>query len=887
MGNPRKSSTNGAKLESGSLHQNGLPGGDRVSQQLTIDRIQQQRDLGLHHYKSGRLPEAEACFLQVLQTQPHNPNLWRLLGTIALQQQHHSAAIERLNRAIELDPEAPNSHSTLGTVYASLQRWPEAIQCFQTTIQHQPSDASTYAKLGGAYQMQGQTEEAIAAYQQALNLQPDLSPVHTNLGQLYQAQEKCEEAIASYRQALHLQPNSHHIHIAIGQICQQTGDLDEAVASYQRVLQLQPNLSSVHAKLGQLYQAQENLDEAIASYQRALELQPDFFEVLNNLGNVLKPQGKFEEALDSYHRALKLQPEDGETLNNLGTVYQALGNLDEAIASYQRALQLQPDFYQAHSNLGNAFKDRGQLDEAIASYQRALQLQPDFQPAHYNLGNAYQEEGNLPEAIASYHRALQLQPDCPQVLNEYVWMRRGICSWDGLSALEDSLMEASRTTRWAAPPLPMLAIDDDPAVQLTAAKNFCANAIGNSCSPLWTGERYRHDKIRLAYLSADYREHPVARVMAELFERHDRSRFEVVAISFGPKDSGPMGQRMVRAFDRFIDVREMSHREAAQLLRELEIDIAIDLAGYTRHCRPQILAHRPAPIQVSYVGYPATTGTDVIDYILADPFVAPTDRQPYFTEKLVHLPDCYLGHDSTQAIGDRTPSRAECGLPDDGFVFCSFNNSYKISPALFDVWMRLLDAVPGSVLWLKQGYPAAADNLRQETASRGIDPDRLVFASRMDELSDHLARHRLADVFLDSFPYNAHSTASDALWAGLPVLTCAGRSFASRVAGSLLYSIGLPELVTHSLAEYEALALNLATQPDVLDEIHRKLARNRLGMPLFDSDRLRRNVEAAYQQMWSLWQQGERPRTFAVSPSPDPSQSPQDLPHKQDTVKRN
>ena len=359
------------------------PTTSKPAQPLTSDRIRQQRDLGVRHYQSGRLPEAEACFEQVLQSQPENPDLWRLLGIVATQQQHYSTAIERLNRAIELNPKAPNSYSTLGAVYLKQQKWPEAIECFQATTRLQPSDASAHVKLGSAYQLQGKSEEAIDAYQQALQLQP----------------------------------NSPQIHIAIGQIYQQTGNLNEAIASYQRVLQLQPSLSSVHAKLGQLYQVQENLDEAIASYRQALELQPDFYEVHNNLGNALKERGKFEEAIVSYHQALQLQPNDPETLNNLGTVYQALGILDEAIVNYQRVLQLQPDFYQAHSNLGNAFKERGQLDQAIASYQRALQLQPDFQPAHNNLGNAYQEQGKLDEAIASYQRALQLKPDDPVAYN--------------------------------------------------------------------------------------------------------------------------------------------------------------------------------------------------------------------------------------------------------------------------------------------------------------------------------------------------------------------------------------------------------------------------------------------------------------------------------------
>ena len=696
---------------------------------LASDRIQQQRNLGEQHYQAGRLSEAEACFQEVLKSQPDNPNLWRLLGIVATQQQHYSSAIERLNRSIELDPNASKSYNTLGVIYLRQQKWLEAIDCFQSAIQLQPSDASAHAQLGNVYQLQGQSEAAIAAYQQALHLKPDLSPVRIKLGQIYIQQRKFPDAIASFQQVLQLQPDSHHVHYTLGNLYLQTD------------------------------------------------------------------------------------------------------NLKEAVACYQRALQLQPDFYQACFNLGNAWKGLGMLAEAIACYERAFQIAPENS----------------------------------EVLEEYVWGLREICRWNGLSTLEQSLVAASQSDEWTAPPFPMLAIDDDPAVQLAAAQKFRARIIDPSISPQWHFKPRNQDRIRLAYLSADYHEHPTAYLMAELFELHDRSRFELYAISFGQSDCSPMRQRLERAFDRFIDVRQMDSREVANYLHSLEIDIAVDLKGYTKDCRPQILAYRPAPIQVNYLGYPGTMGAQFIDYILVDPFLVPSDQQPYFSEQLVHLPDCYQVNDSQRAIGDRPPSRQECGLPEKGFVFCCFNNSSKLSPSFFEVWMRLLEAIPGSVLWLLGRNQLMEANLRKEALARDVNPDRLIFAP-LCQLPEHLARQRLADLFLDTSPCNAHTTASDALWAGLPVLTCAGRSFASRVAGSLLHAIGLPELVTHSLEEYEALALKLATQPDVLREIRDKLARNRAHKPLFDCDRFRRNIESAYIHMWSRWQQGEQPRGFTVFP---------------------
>jgi predicted O-linked N-acetylglucosamine transferase (SPINDLY family) len=356
--------------------------------------------------------------------------------------------------------------------------------------------------------------------------------------------------------------------------------------------------------------------------------------------------------------------------------------------------------------------------------------------------------------------------------------------------------------------------------------------------------------------------------MVVLFEFHDRASFEVIGVSFGPDDGSDMRSRLAAGCDQFIDVRMQSDEEVARLINELQVDIAVDLNGHTQYGRLGILAFRPAPIQAAYLGFPGSTGTDFIDYIIADATVLPFDQQPYYTEHVVHLPDCYQVNDRKRTIASRTPTREEFSLPAQGFVFCCFNNNWKITSAMFDVWMRLLTAVRGSTLWLFRDNGNAETNLRREAAARGIDPTRLVFADRLP-LQDHLARHRLADLFLDTLPYNAHTTASDALWSGLPVVTCRGKAFAGRVAASLLNAIGLPELVTHSLEEYESLALRLATDCSLLSEFRDRLEHNRLKFPLFDSDRFCRHIECAYTTMWELWQRGEKPRSFSVEPHRD------------------
>jgi len=353
--------------------------------------------------------------------------------------------------------------------------------------------------------------------------------------------------------------------------------------------------------------------------------------------------------------------------------------------------------------------------------------------------------------------------------------------------------------------------------------------------------------------------------MAGLFEVHDRNRFELFAFDNGFDDASPLRKRVEKSFESFTDISRSSDLDAAKLIRDHRIDVLINLNGYSGLPRNGVFAHRPCPVQVNYLGFPGTIGADYMDYIVADKHLIPGDEQRHYSEKVVYLPDSYQVNDSRRGISGRTPARAEAGLPEAGFVFCCFNNNHKLTPDIFDLWMRLLDKVAGSALWLLEDNPAAARNLRREAERRGVAPERLVFAPRM-ELDAHLARHRLADLFLDTLPYNAHTTGSDALWAGLPVLTCMGKAFPGRVAASLLHAAGLPELVTHTLEEYEALALRLATNPPLLAGIKTKLARNRATYPLFDTDRFRRHIEAAYVTMWERVQRGEPPGNFAVQP---------------------
>jgi predicted O-linked N-acetylglucosamine transferase (SPINDLY family) len=647
---------------------------------------------------------------------------------------------------------------------------------------------------------------------------------------------------------------------------QEKGDLEQAEILYGKALALAPERPSVMNNLAMVLFQLKKYAESKYLCERLLEINPQDAVALLNLGNCQVKLNSAEEALVSYERALKIRPDDADAQANRAIALLEMKRPREALESCDRALAVKPDLAEALSNRAKALRELERPQEALESFERALEIRPVFFEALQGLGNALVDLGRYQEAVESYEKALAISPDFEYLPGTLAWARTHCCDWRGRNEEFGRLLSAIRAGRRSVLPFMALGVTDSPQDQLLCARTWINDKFPASTASLWKGARYRHDRIRVAYLSADLREHVMAYCLLGLFESHDQARFETTAISFGPDVPSETRSRLMGAFSRFVDVRRESDREVANLLRELEIDIAVDLNGFTTDARTGIFALRAAPVQVNYLGYPGTMGAGFIDYIVADRFVIPEQHCPHYSEKVVYLPDTYMATDSRRVIADRTPARAEAGLPEQGFVFCSFNNNYKISPAVFDVWMRLLDKVEGSVLWLRGGGKEATRNLRNEAAHRGIAPERLVFAPRAERIEHHLARHRLADLALDTLPYNGHGTTSDALWAGLPVLTCLGTTFAGRVAASLLNAIGLPELITHSLPEYEALALELATNRERLADIRSKLAQNRGSYPLFDTDRFRRHIEAAYTTMWERHQRGEPPASFAVQP---------------------
>src|SRR4051812_29901965 len=616
----------------------------------------------------------------------------------------------------------------------------------------------------------------------------------------------------------------------------------------------------------------------------ALAREPADGEALYLLGCVSLFQNRFEEALGPLREAVRLTQRRG-VRHRLGYCYLALGDIaaaelvlgdevrafpdlvpaqnalgvalarqgkyDQALAAFQAALSRDPQSAEANNNMANALSELGRDEEALPYLRKAVQIDPQQADAQYNLGTLLQSLGRHEEAIAALEVALRLSPQSPYVLGHLIWNELAICRWQALGPRIESLRRQVLEHAIPAAPFVLVGLPATAQEQQVCAGLHIRAKFPRLPSPLWRGTRQRRGRLRLAYLSADFREHATAHLAVRLFELHDRSRFETIAISYGPDDGSPMRERLRRAFDRFVDVRGQNDLQIATLLRDMEVDLAVDLKGHTAGARMGILAHRPVPVQISYLGFPGSTGAPFIDYLIADRVVIPEEQRQFYSESVVYLPDSYQVNDAARTFSPRGTSRGELGLPPQGFVFCCFNSTYKITPAVFAVWMRLLASLPGAVLWLLADNEVAQRNLREAARSARIDPQRVVFASRVPH-GEHLARHAVADLFLDTLPCNAHTTASDALWAGLPVLTCAGETFASRVSGSHLHAIGAPELVTTSLDAYETLALELARAPDRLRILRERIRANRATAPLFDIAAYTRALENLLLDAWNL-----------------------------------
>jgi predicted O-linked N-acetylglucosamine transferase (SPINDLY family) len=737
----------------------------------------------------------------------------------------------------------------------------EATNRYRQVLERDPEHAQALYRLAVLECQQGRLGAGIDLVRRSLARVHNQPRAHNLLGMALGRLDRWPEALASFDAAIRNQPDYADAHGNRANALMELGRVAQAVASYERAVALQPDCVGDWLNLGAALQQLARHEQALSALDRAIDLRSDVPDAFFNRGNVLSRLERHEEALSAFEKALRLAGPNADVLNNCGNSLAGLNRHDEALERFEQALSLRPDHVDALTNRGIALRNLARDPEALASYDQALGKNPDHAAALYNRAVVLARLGHHPEAVAGLERLHCIDPSHPHSSALLADCRLEMCSWGAVEGFAGELR--ARIDDGLVMPFLALKFSCDAQAQLAAARGYVLRKVPAVRRVFETRKTAAQDKIRVAYVSADFCRHATAHLLSRLIEIHDRSRFEIIGVSLGRDDGSDARRRLERAFDRFLDWRHQGDREVAQRLNAMDVAIAVDLKGHTDGARPGIFAHRAAPVQVSYLGYPATTGADFIDYVIADKVVLPFDQQPFFTERIVHLPGSYQVNDPTRQISSRAFERPDAGLPDAGFVFCCFNNNWKITAPIFDVWMRLLGNLEKSVLWLLRSNEAASHNLRREAVARGIDPHRIVFAPRI-LAADHLARHRLADLFLDTLPYNAHTTASDALWAGLPLVTCRGDTFAGRVAASLLNAAGLPELITESLSDYETLACRLATDDALLQSMRRKLDSNRANCALFDVDRFRRNLEAAYIVMWERWQRGEGPRSFSI-----------------------
>jgi protein O-GlcNAc transferase len=806
---------------------------------------------GLACLERGEFANAEQLFVDTLVVLPRSVPTLSNLAISQYQQKKFPETIATAKRIIEIDPANIDAHMILATSYKEQESYEEALEIFDKIITVAPPMAEPHCNRSIILNKLTKYREAIESANLALSIRPTFVEAFLNRGNSLRNLKRFDEALVDYDKALSIKPDVAEAWLGRGNVLADLKRPDEAFAAYDKALSIKPDLENAWIGRGNLLRELKRPDEAFAAYDKALSIKPDLENAWVARGNLLGELMRPDEAFAAYDKALSMKPDLENAWLGRGNVLRNLRLYDEALAAYDGALSIKPDLVEAWLGRGNVFSDLKRDHESLAAFDKALSIDPDVPEAWFDRGNFFAARNQHDKAFAAYDKAMSIKPDLADVESQRLHAKMLCCNWSNFQTECRHLIDSNRAGTRDVTPFVLLTIESSAEDQLAAADKWAQDIPATSVFAHRSPALQRHERIRVGYLSADLRNHPVSYLLASVFEKHDRRHFETIGLSLGPNDDSHLRVRLKRAFDNFSDLGNSTDREIFDAITALEIDILIDLMGHTRGAPLPVLTRRPVPIQVNYLGYPGTIGGTHIDYILADKTVVTPEDRKYYSEKVVYLPDSYMPHDAIgRRISGQPFKRADFGLPDHSVVFCCFNNAYKLNPGIFTSWMNILRAVGGSVLWLGGVSEIAQGNLRREAKAQGIDARRLIFAKRLDSSADHLARHRLADLFLDTLPYNAHTTASDALWAGLPVLTQFGETFAGRVAASLLHAIGMPELITHSREEYEALAIELARNHGRLRNIREKLERNRLAAPLFDTALYTRHLEIAYQTMY-------------------------------------
>lgn len=823
----------------------------------------------LYLYQNGRLKEAEAlCQKALVRPQPASDLLF-LAGLIARDLGQWRIAADRLAQAVDAQPEDVQRQMALADVCLHLNMPAKAAAAYQQVLQMQPDHCGALVELGIVRHGQQAYAEAGALFARACRLAPDSVAAHFNMGLLMQDEGRFRQAIACFQRAFELDPDLVAALRLQAESHSRLGETGSAMAAFQQALNLAPDDGATYHSMGQAYQRQGDLAKAAAAYQQAIDRQSDMAPSWNNLGNVCKAQGDTQRAEACYRQAMALSPQRAEFVNNLAVLLKESERLFAALPLFQKAVQLAPGYVDAWINRGAAEMAAGQYAPAAESLKHALHLRPDDATANLYLGTVYSNQGRYGQARTHLNAAIRKNPEMAAACANLIPVLQQICDW---AHLADVCLQMDRFNRKALaagrsvaePAFVSLTRTEDAAVNVNIARSWsrdlCRRIQSQARPPQWAAGKKR---LTIGYLSGDFRNHPVAHQIRSLFALHDRSRFQIRAYSFGPNDNSDLRRQLETDCDHFSEIIALDLHSAAEQIRRDQVDILVDLMGHTQGHRMGICALRPAPIQVSFMGFLGSSGAAFIDYLIADRTVVPPSAAPDYSESLVWMPDCYQINDHRQPIAAESGNRENQGFAAHGFVFCCFNNQFKLTAAVFQDWMQILNAVPDSVLWLARGHRLALENLRRQAGICGVNPDRLVFAPKI-ALPEHLARLQLADLALDTTPYNGGATTSNALWAGVPVLSLKGARFVSRMSASALRAVGLPEMVVDTRRQYVQKAIALATHPQEMARLRQRLADNRLTAPLFDTPAYVRRLEYAYRQMADRARKGTPPASFAV-----------------------
>ena len=825
-----------------------------MNQNTDFEKAKETFILGLNSLEKKEFQNAENYFRESLKYLPDRVSTLTNLSSALLHLNKLTQAQQSAMQSIELDSQNLEGWINLGMIYQQMLEYEKSLVAYEAAFKISPINYEVCLQMAHTLMALNRYEDALISYKRATAISPNnLDGLYYQANALYEC-KKFEEALKLYKVTLGEQANNPEAFLNMGNTLNALGEFTEALISYDDAIRMRPNYSQAYSNKGVALHQLKRYQEALIHHEKSLEFDHNNDQTLSNKGLTLQELKRIDEAIECFNQAIEINPKNAKAFLNKANSLLEQRKYAESKINLRKSISLMPNYADAYFNLANVLKEERNTHEALVNYDEAIKLNQNFAEAYFNKAHVLQLMNNYEDAYINFEKAYQLNEEIDWIEGSLFYLKLMRNDWNNFNQDFSRIVENTKGEIKTLLPFHGIVMLDDPALHQQLAKEYVEEKFPHKNELIDLKPYIEKKKIKIGYFSADFREHAVSYLTAELFELHNREDFEIIGFSYGGFQNDSMRDRLRKGFDQFFEVDEQLDIEIAKLSRDLQIDIAVDLSGFTKDARTGIFSYRAAPIQISYAGYLGTTGASYIDYLIADRVIIPTNFQKYYSEKVIYLPSFQV-NDRKKPISSKVYSRKELGLPCESFIFCCFNSNFKILPQTFGSWMSILKETENSILYLHVDNLVAQKNLQREAENRGVSSSRLVFAYPLPR-ADYLARYRVVDLFLDTYPYNAGTTASDALWVGVPVLTMAGESFASRVASSILSAVELPELITYSVLDYEQKAIELAKDISKLEKIKEKLKNNKDNTLLFDTPNFTRNLESAYLEIHSRSQRG-------------------------------